>query len=256
MMMVLPCSRFSAWSRPEFRRPISIQVARRFIAQQQRRIGDNARAMPTRCCSPPESVRGKCRARWDKPTIANAVSTCFAAFRFRKMRQEQRQFHVALRREHRQQIVKLKTKPTCRARQAASCRSDIWSTRSPPMLTNLSSGDPGRQSNSATSFARTGGPHQRQELPVGTSRFSRQHVDFFGPAPEYFVHVSTWTRVPLPGLLAIAHGLASLLARHQSSPWGPSTRRARRRRVPPAITTLRLASQPATDTPARSTPDS
>src|SRR6266404_618041 len=64
MMMVLPCSRLSAWRRLRISSP-DLRSRSPVGSSHSSRVGSvtMARAMPTRCCSPPDRVRGKCRAR-------------------------------------------------------------------------------------------------------------------------------------------------------------------------------------------------
>src|SRR5688572_2152645 len=64
MMMVLPCSRLSACNRLRISSP-DLRSKSPVGSSHSRMVGSvtMARAMPTRCCSPPESVRGKCFAR-------------------------------------------------------------------------------------------------------------------------------------------------------------------------------------------------
>jgi len=65
-----------------------------------------ARAMPTRCSWPPESSRGRCspgRRGHQPERRRHALAPLVAAH----VAQQQRQLHVALGREHRQEVVHL-----------------------------------------------------------------------------------------------------------------------------------------------------
>ncbi len=51
-----------------------IERAGRLVAEQHLRRLAMARAIATRCCSPPESCAGKCRIRSSSPTSSSASS--------------------------------------------------------------------------------------------------------------------------------------------------------------------------------------
>ena len=66
-----------------------------------------ARAIDTRCCWPPDSSVGLWLARSARPTSSSAMAARFLRSRRRELGQQQRQFDVALRRQHRHQVVEL-----------------------------------------------------------------------------------------------------------------------------------------------------
>ena len=54
---------------------LPIQIARRLVAEQDYRVGDDGSGDSTRCSWPPESSCGRCPARSASPTNDSAVST-------------------------------------------------------------------------------------------------------------------------------------------------------------------------------------
>ena len=51
-----------------------VEIARRFVGQQQRRLDHQRPATATRCCSPPESLLGRCVRRGSMPTVPSTAS--------------------------------------------------------------------------------------------------------------------------------------------------------------------------------------
>src|SRR5690554_1324349 len=56
-------------------RQLRVQVTGRLIRQQHRRLFTTARAMPTRCCSPPDSCMGFIFSLFSRPTLSRAART-------------------------------------------------------------------------------------------------------------------------------------------------------------------------------------
>ena len=125
-----------------------------------------ARAMPTRCCSPPESCRGRCLARCSSPTSASAVATCALRCGARERREQQRQLDVLRRRQHRQQVVELEDQPDVAGPPAGELPpSESWSMRWPATSTLPAVGRsrPAIRLSSVL-LPEPDGPHQGEEL--------------------------------------------------------------------------------------------
>ena len=78
----------------------------------------SARATVTRCCSPPDSSPGRCRARSAEPDALERLVRAPARFLRVDAREQQRQLDVLDRAEHRDQVVRLEDE-THRRRAAA-----------------------------------------------------------------------------------------------------------------------------------------
>ncbi len=105
---------------------LAIEIARRLVAQQQRRIGDDgardADALLLAARQLPRIVFGAVREADDLQRDRDAL----AALGLRQLRQEQRQLDVALGGQHRQQVVELKDEADvlrAPARQPAAARA-------------------------------------------------------------------------------------------------------------------------------------
>jgi hypothetical protein len=58
-----------------------VERGNRLVCQQQTRPCTTARAIATRCCSPPESARVGARSLWPRPTACRAASASFSSCR-------------------------------------------------------------------------------------------------------------------------------------------------------------------------------
>ena len=67
----------------------------------------SARAIVTRCCSPPDSSLGRWFLRWPSPTRSSVSSASPACLSGSRAREQQRQLDVLGRREHRDQVEAL-----------------------------------------------------------------------------------------------------------------------------------------------------
>ena len=184
---VLPCSRLSIWSR----RRISSAVARSRSpvgSSQTRSVGSDtmARAMATRCSWPPDSSLGLWRARSASPT---SVARC-AARRRRSRRgqvgQQQRQLHVPLGREHRQQVVELEDEAHvggAPARPARRSRADRCAGRPTVMLPPVGVSSPPIRL-SRVVLPEPDGPIRATKSPLRDVEVDAvQHLDALAAAP-------------------------------------------------------------------------
>ena len=123
-----------------------------------------ARAMATRCCSPPESSEGRWRARRSRPTRASASRARAARpRRSPAMRRGSSTFSCAESRGSRPKDWK--TKPSLRRRRRTSAPSSMASTRSPSMLTSPSVG----RSSPATRLSRVVLPEPERPMRARNS---------------------------------------------------------------------------------------
>ena len=88
----------------------AVEIARRFVAEQQRRVRDyRARDAHSLLLAPGE-LAGIMFCAVRQAHDAQRRRRVIFPLGFRQVRQEQRQFHVAFRGEHGQQVVKLEDK--------------------------------------------------------------------------------------------------------------------------------------------------
>ena len=86
---------------------LPVEVSGRFVAQQQCRVRDNAARDADALLFAAGERAGIMLRALRQPDHRQRGLHVFPALGLGKMRQQQRQFHVALRRQHRHQIVKL-----------------------------------------------------------------------------------------------------------------------------------------------------
>ena len=108
--------RRSRWISREQRRAASRPCARRGRRSARRPAGQrgditSARAMATRCCSPPDSIPGRCARRSPSPTRRSSASAADAALRDGHPRDARGHLGVLERRELGQQVVELEHEP-------------------------------------------------------------------------------------------------------------------------------------------------
>ena len=126
----------------------------------------SARAMATRCCWPPESCDGLWPRRSPRPT--RAISDVDRRLVGLAAGDRERQEDVLLRRQHRQQVERWKTKPMWRRRSLVSCLSGISVMSSPPIFTRplRRAVEPGEQVHERR-LARARRAHDGRELADG-----------------------------------------------------------------------------------------
>ena len=127
-----------------------------------------ARAMPTRCCWPPESWPGRCRMRSARPTSSRAVSTCRRRSAADSGNKQQRQLDVLIRREHRQQVIELEDeadvpRPPAGELAFGHLRDAVVADPDFAFAGLVEAGDQVEQRR----LARAAGAHQAEELAFG-----------------------------------------------------------------------------------------
>ena len=169
MMMVLPSSRF--------RRSIMLSTSAA-AARSRSPVGSSAtsivgsvmiaRAMATRCCWPPDSSDGKCSMRSVSPTIDKRGGHVLLALAGRQIGQQQRQFDVFERGQHRHQVVELEDEADVarapRGEIGLAQRGDVDAADAQTAAVGLV--DAGNQVEQRA-LARTGRPHQRDVIAGG-----------------------------------------------------------------------------------------
>ena len=134
MMMVLPSSRLRPLEQAQDllgRR--AVEVAGRLVGDDERRIGDRARARSRRAAAGRPTARSdSAPSRSDEPDQRQRVLDVLAPLAPRQAREQQRQLDVLERREHRHQVVELEDEADVRARaSAASSPSDSRAMSTP-----------------------------------------------------------------------------------------------------------------------------
>ena len=149
-----------------------------------------ARAMPTRCCWPPESCPGRWRIRLLRPTSSSAVSTCWRRFAAEIGNRSSGSSTFSYARQDRQQVIELEDEanvPSPPAGQHAlrHPRDQLVADPNLSLARPIQSGDQIQERR----LSRPAGAHQRHELAVGHGeRQVVEHIDLLAPAGEELVH--------------------------------------------------------------------
>ena len=194
MTMVLPCSRFSRRKQVEdFVGGLAVEVAGRFVAHQQRRIGDHrARDRDALLLAARQFAGFVCRAIRKTDDLQRRRGILLRVARASELRQQQRQLDVVLRGQHRQQVVELKHEAdrSRRAISRAPWRSAFSSCCPATVDAAATWAGRARRSDSAASSCRNRtAPSMREVASFDTEVEIAQHHDFLltaGVALRYF----------------------------------------------------------------------
>ncbi len=170
---------------------LAIEIARRLVAKQQRRIGDDragdADALLLAARELPRIVVGPLAEPDDRQRGLHALPAVCGS----QLRQQQRELDVARRRQHRQQVVHLEDEPDVpRApgrELAARERVDaIAGNLDRSLRRRVQPADQVEQRR----LARARRPHQREKIARGdVDRHALEHVDLLAPAVVHLVQV-------------------------------------------------------------------
>ena len=230
MTMVLPCSRLRRLQQVEdLVAGLAVEIAGRLVAEQQRRVGDDARGRCRRAAPGRPRAAADSASRDRSGRRPPAPSRRAACARPRdEAGQQQRQLDVALGRQHRQQVVELEDEPDvpgaparpagrptsgrCAARRPRS-RPRVGRSRPPSRFSSVDLPDPD-------------GPISARKSPRGMSRFRPCSTSIRSPPRrKSLCTLRTVTRTPSAGASTA----------HARLPWLTGPRPCGRRPGPAAL---------------------
>ena len=201
-----------------------------------------ARAIATRCLSPPDSWCGRCRSRWARPTRCSAARRAGAARPARYPRVQQAVGDVVERRDAGGEVELLEDEPDGTARERRTAAGPTAGPRRGRRSSTAPAGRPVERADEVQHrrLARAGRPDDGDQLPVLDGQRHRvQRDDPAGVGPADPVegderHVGTPTAVPRRD--AVAADLDPAVRRtcrsaRRRSGWSSRSRPGRRSRL-------------------------
>ena len=193
MMIVLPSRSFSSLSSAMISRVVRLsRLPVGSSASSRCGLFDSARAIATRCCSPPESSRGRCCCRPPRPIDSSSCAACAVALGARHAGEHHRQRHVLRRAHRRDQVERLEDDadvlPAVQAQlDARHLREVLVEDAQRPVGRAIEPGDQVEQ----RGLAGSGGAEQADELPLSDGeRHAVEGADGRGPHPVVLLEIA------------------------------------------------------------------